>query len=184
MGCAPAGDNMNKSLLTGIALLTLASAGAHASNFDRFDRAAQVAASEVILTGRVAGTSSRWAHDNSAIITEADVEVTEVWKGAPADVVQLQTLGGTVGTVMLRVDGAAEFAVGERVVLFLDEENGSYRPYGMMFGKYEIVGSAPAEFVLGKLPPAVPGADRYETISASLEEIRLEIQTLVAKETR
>ena len=175
---------MKTSLLPAIVLLALAPVSAPASNFDRFDRASQVEASEVILAGRVVATHSRWADDHSAIITEADVEVSEVWKGAPADVVQVETLGGTVGTVMLRVDGAASFADGERVVLFLDEENGDYRPYGMMFGKYEIVGAAPDEWVVGKLPPAVAGAERYETVSASLEELRLEVMSLVAKEVR
>src|SRR3954447_10913999 len=85
-----------------------------ASEFRKFARADQVAASDLIAVGRVLSVVSAWAPDHSAIYTESEIALDEVWKGGRRDRVVVRTPGGTVGTVAAKVDASAEFAAGER----------------------------------------------------------------------
>jgi hypothetical protein len=164
-------------------LLLLGAVASWASQFESFDRAAQVAGSELILAGRVVSTRSEWTSDHSAIVTFADIAIDEVWKGTPpGDRVTVSTLGGSVDDVTLEVDGAATFTEGERVVVFLHEEAGRLAPWGMRFGKFSIEGEGEDAFVIGSLPPTVSGAQRYVQVSIPLAELRAEVEALVEKE--
>ena len=51
-------------------------------------------AADLMVSNRIGGLPVVDKGRLLGIITEADVEVSEVWKGAPADVVQVETLGG------------------------------------------------------------------------------------------
>src|SRR5205085_348334 len=95
-------------------LLALVAGTAFATQFNSFDRAAQVRGSDLIVIGRVLVVRSDWNADHSAIVTDAELAIDEVWKGAPADRMSVRTFGGRVGNVALEVEGAAEFASGER----------------------------------------------------------------------
>src|SRR6185295_17364258 len=106
-----------------VAAVALASSAA-ATEFRTFDRADQVRGSEAIVTGRILSVRSQWSADRSAIVTEADVAIDEVWKGAVGDRLSVRTFGGRVGNVALEVEGAAQFATGERVVLYLRHSGG------------------------------------------------------------
>lgn len=163
--------------------LVLCGSRARASEFHAFDRASQIRASEVIVTAKVLATRSYWTTDRSAIVTDAEVLVEEAWKGAPAERILVRTLGGAVDAVVLKVDGAATFEAGERVVLFLEPEGDAWAPAGMIFGKLRIAGLPGDAFAIGSLPPSVPGGARYETVSVSLDELRAEVGS-VAWEAR
>jgi len=153
---------------------------ASASQFQKFARKDQVAASDLIAVGRVVSVASSWTSDHSAIQTEAELEIEDVWKGAAdGDRVVVRTPGGTVGNVGAKVDSAAEFAVGERVLVFLKKKDAGFEPVGMRFGKYEIVGDGADAVVVGNLPPDVEAAQRFEQISLGLDEVRAEVATLV-----
>jgi hypothetical protein len=181
---------MSEPLRQGILTLTVAGlvlcAGgpAGASEFGAFDRRGQIEAADAVVTGEVLGTHASWNAEGSAIITEAEVRVDEAWKGEPSDRIDVRTLGGTVGTVRLEVEGAAKFEAGERVVLFLDRVGDAWTPAGMVFGKLHVEGDGADAFALGTLPPATPGASRYETVSISMDELRAEVRSAVAGEVR
>jgi hypothetical protein len=155
-----------------------------ATEFDAFDRRAQVRGSDVIVTGHVLSVSSDWNADHSAIVTAAEIAVDEAWKGACADRISVRTFGGRVANVALEVEGAARFEVGERVVLFLRRSGGAYTPYGMKFGKYDIVGSGPAALAVGGSPPTKRGERNVAVISAPLAGLRAEVSGLVMEEKR
>jgi len=171
-----------KSILLACALAALVGT-ASASQFARFDRDTQVRNSELILRGRVDTVSAHWNEARSAIYSDAEVTVEEVWKGAPSsDRVVVRVLGGTVGTVRLEVDGAPRLAAGEDVVLFLRRADGAYTPWGMMFGKYRIVGPAGAAVAVGLEPPSGEERGAFRPYSAKLIDLRREVVSMVAKE--
>ena len=155
----------------------VAASVAHASQFRRFDREAQVVGSDVILIGRVSDTRSRWSDDRSVILTDNEVMVDDVWKGSVAgNRIVVETLGGAVDGIELKVDGSPAFAVGERVVLFLTSRGDSFTPWGMKFGKLAVEGDGESAFVLGSLPTATEGIGASaEQVSLSLSELRGEV---------
>ena len=153
-----------------------------ATEFDAFDRQLQVHGSDVIVVGRVVSVRSAWNGDHSAIVTSAAVAVDDAWKGPCADRIEVRTFGGRVGNVALEVEGAAQFEAGERVVLFLRRIGDAYSPYGMRFGKFDVVGSGAAAAVVGALPPARRGEHQTATLSTSLAALRAEVAGLVREE--
>ena len=171
------------ALLIGLSLSLTAFAAA--SSFEKFARKDQVAASDLILTGKVVSVSAAWAPDHSGIQTESEIAIDDAWKGAPdSDRVTVRTPGGTVGTIALKVDGAAEFKVGERVVVFLKRNGTVFESVAMRFGKYEIVGDGDAAAVVGNLPTDITAAQRYEQVSLPLDDLRNEVKKLVGEERR
>jgi hypothetical protein len=170
-----------KILTLAPSLLLLLSVPAPATEFKGFDRTAQVRASDVIVSGTIARTAARWSDDRSAIVTEAELTIDEVWKGFPeSDRITVRTLGGTVDEVRLEVDGAAALAAGERVVLFLHRErDDAYSPWGMRFGKYEVVELAGKPFALGSTPRSSRAAVDGRRTAVPLESLRAEVIALV-----
>ena len=155
---------------------------AAATEFRTFDRAVQVRGSEAIVTGKVLSVCSQWTDDRSAIVTDAEIAVDEVWKGTVGDRLTVRTFGGKVGNVALEVEGAAQFVAGERVVLYLRRSGGVYEPFGMRFGKYRIDGSGPASVAIGSLPPRTPGEQQFATVSVPLAQQRAQVAGLVKGE--
>ena len=167
---------MRKSLAL-VASILLASSLAQASQFRRFDRSTQVTGSDVILVGRVADGRAQWTADRSVIFTDTEIVVDDVWKGALADNrVVVRTLGGAVDGIELKVDGSPTLAGGERVVLFLVENDGVFTPWGMKYGKLTVEGDGEEAFALGSLPTAADGigADS-EVVSLTLTDLRTEV---------
>lgn len=166
-----------------LVLLLMTAAVAGAAQFQAFDRAEQIRASNVILKGRVISVRSDWDETASMIYSFADVAVDEVWKGLPeTDHVLVRTPGGTIGDVGLAVDGAAHLAEGERVVLFLARRSDVYEPVGMIFGKYAVEDSGPREFLIGNLPPSVTGAQRFEVVSIATDDLRQEVRRILEEQ--
>ena len=173
-----------RSILLTFALAALVGT-ASASQFARFDRDTQVRGSELILRGRVGTVSAHWNQAHSAIFSDAEVTVDEVWKGIPeSDRVTVRVLGGTVGTVRLEVDGAPQFAAGEEVVLFLRRTDGAYTPWGMVFGKFRIVGTRTAAVAVGLESPSGEERETFRPYQAKLSDLRREVVSMVAKGAR
>lgn len=163
-----------------MAVLALLAADASATQFDPFDREAQVLGSDVILTGRILSVRSEWSADHSAILSDAELSIEEVWKGEPsADRIHVRTFGGRVGDVALEVEGAARFDRGEHVVLFLRRSGGVYAPFGMRFGKYQVVGAGNATMAIGAAPPTTKGQHEFTAVSLPLARLRAEVVDLV-----
>jgi hypothetical protein len=72
-----------------------------------------------IVRGRVAAVDARYTEDRGTIETIVTLEVESYLKGALGQVVRFRVPGGELGRYRSIVVGAPEFAVDQRVVVFL-----------------------------------------------------------------
>ena len=120
--------------------------------------------SQAVVRGRVARMTSRWSDDQRRIFTYVEIEPASVWRGTPPARVTVLVPGGVVGDIGQRVDGAAAFARGEEVVVFLSEaEAGTFRVTGLAQGKFSVAGGTAAPdlgHVSFAAPARLPAGER------------------------
>jgi hypothetical protein len=93
-----------------------------------------------IARGRVVGLDSQWTDDHRTVETFVTLEVESYLKGSLGSALTFRVPGGRLGRYRSIVVGAPEFAVGQRIVVFL-----GYRapgvPYvlGLGQGVYRLV---------------------------------------------
>jgi hypothetical protein len=171
------------------ALALLACAPALATTALFADLPELAARAELVIRGKVMSSESRWTDDGRRIVTDVQVEVAEVLKGAPRARLTVRQPGGQVGTLGQRVDGVAAFTVGEEVVLFLERRpDDSFHLAGMAQGKlrverttdgraaYAVPESVGEMFLLDPLTRA-PRSPRTQALE--LEELRAVISESV-----
>lgn len=93
-----------------------------------------------IVRGRVAAVEGRWTDDRRTIETLVTLEVESTLKGSSGATIQFRVPGGDLGRYRSVVVGAPEFAVDQRVVVFLGA-TGPMIPYILGFnqGVYRLV---------------------------------------------
>lgn len=94
--------------------------------------------SDAVVRGRVERLSARWSGDGRRILTDVEVRVSAVWKGAAPERVRITVPGGRIGRVAQRVDAAPAFAEGEEVVVFLARRGAGFRVAGSALGAYRV----------------------------------------------
>ena len=72
-----------------------------------------------IVRGRVVALDPRWSDDRRSIETLVTLEVEGYLKGTFGQTMQFRTSGGTLGRFRSVTVGAPEFAIDERIVVFL-----------------------------------------------------------------
>jgi hypothetical protein len=87
-----------------------------------------------IARGRVAAVDARWTGDRRTIETIVTLEVESYLKGAFGSTLQFTVPGGELGRFRSIVVGAPEFAVDQRVVVFLGARGPSV-PYVLGFSQ-------------------------------------------------
>ncbi|MBK7862529.1 MAG: hypothetical protein IPJ65_28760 [Archangiaceae bacterium] len=126
---------MKRALLLICVLLTALTAGA--ATFLEATVEALTAHSDFVARVRVNNT--RAVKVQNRIVTVAECEVLEVYKGRGYPTARVVTPGGEVDDYGMRVAGAAEFTVGEEAVLFLGRPfGGAWQVVGMEQGKWSI----------------------------------------------
>lgn len=117
--------------------------------------------SDAVVRGRVAAIASRATKDGR-IVTDVDVAVDEVWKGAPERTLRLVVPGGRLPGVAMRVDGAPRFQVGEDVVVFAHRRGPGWNVSGLAAGKFHVEGgeARPALAGAAVLPRTLPDGER------------------------
>jgi len=107
-----------------------------------------------IPRGRVVAVEGRWTDDRRTIETLVTLEVDGYLKGALGGTLQFRVPGGELGRFRSVVIGAPEFAVGQRVILFLGAA-GPMVPYILGFnqGVYRISSAADGQWIV--TPPAL-----------------------------
>ena len=75
--------------------------------------------SDVVVLGAVVGQESKWSPDHQLIYTFVRIHVEDALKGTSDREILVRRPGGTVGEIGQRVQGSAEFTLGERVLVFL-----------------------------------------------------------------
>jgi hypothetical protein len=158
-----------------VVLLALVALPAAAATFVVPSVEEMARSSDAVVRGRVVGATARTT-PAGRIVTDVDVSVDGVWKGAPQRTVRLVVRGGDTGKLALRVDAAPTFTVGEDVVVFLSRGSGAWRVNGQALGKYRVEG-AEARTALGgarTLPGALAaGERRVETMAIDELERRV-----------
>lgn len=98
-------------------------------------------ASDAVVRGVVERQESRRGADGHRIYTFVEVRTTAAWKGSPAAVVVVRVPGGAIGDEGQRALGAAAFADGEEVVLFLQRAGEVHQVAGESQGKFSVDGA-------------------------------------------
>jgi hypothetical protein len=110
-----------------------------------------------IVRGRVAAVDSRYTEDRGSIETIVTLDVESYLKGGLGTVVRFRVPGGELGRYRSIVVGAPEFAVDERVVVFLGARGPSV-PHlvGFNQGVYRVVRADDSGWVV--TPPVIVSA--------------------------
>lgn len=100
-----------------------------------------VTQAEIIFSGEVVSVLSKWAGqgDERHIESQVSFKVLKVLKGNPPAIYVMSMVGGTVGDQTLEIVGAPKFKVGDKSVLFVENNGTQIVPLvGMMHGHYGI----------------------------------------------
>jgi len=128
---------------------------------------------DLCLVGRAVARETFWREGR--IFTRVTVQAEEVWKGAavPGQTVEVLTLGGVVGGLAQRVDGAVAIEVDERVALLLAREPaGAFVPLGLWQGVFRVAGEGPAAAVARPTPPVRLVGVVPEALPSSVSALR------------
>lgn len=128
------------TIVGGAFLLALASGTARATTVVVPSDAELFSASRAVVEGTVREIRSRKIDGGRQIVTYVTLDVSRVYAGdVTAGTLVLRELGGEVGDAFSIVHGSASYAVGERVIVFVDTDDaGVARTWGMFLGKYAI----------------------------------------------
>jgi hypothetical protein len=173
------------TLAATLAWVTLSGAIAHATIMTPLDLSALTARADRVVYGTVEKVESKWTSGHEAIYTDVTLRVQRAYKGAvkPGDSVVVRREGGTVGGIGMRVFGSASFAVGEEVVVFVEQRGAASWVVGMAQGKLRVTTlptgqkqvTAPEltgiAFVDGQAPPRVQ--------PRALDELERQVRALV-----
>jgi len=149
---------MRQSILTAV-LLTALAARASATTLVPAELSELAHDAQVIARGEVVRVDAQWTDDRRTIETVVTLATERYLKGDAGDTVQFRVPGGIMGRYRNIVVGAPQFAVGQRVVVFLGS-NGPRVPHvlGLSQGVYRL-GVSRAGAVLVTPPTTMPGVD-------------------------
>lgn len=103
------------------------------------DFSEMVAASQLVVHGRVVDVRSQMVGDRRTIESVVTVSVDEAIKGAPGSTVVVRVPGGQVGRYQRFMVGAPSFRPGEEIVLFLTGRPPAIpMPFGLSQGVYRV----------------------------------------------
>lgn len=106
-----------------------------------------VEGAELIFRGEVVAVDSSWQGEGTArhVATRVRFHLEKVLKGAADAELTLEFLGGQVSARRLTIAGMPRFAVGERVVCFVEERTGRLCPVRRLgYGRYRVVADGSA----------------------------------------
>jgi hypothetical protein len=127
-------------LLTSTACLIIAGAALATTvippSFDEL-----VSRAEMIFQGSVTDVRSEWTGEGAQrhIMSYVTLKVEDSFKGNPGSTVTLRMLGGTVGDETMEVTDAPKFKVGDRDILFVENNGTQFVPLvGIMHGRFRV----------------------------------------------
>src|SRR5205807_7110972 len=100
-----------------------------------------VSRGEVIFQGTVTDVRSQWVGEGGQrhINSYVTFKVEDAIKGKPGAQITLQMLGGTVGSETMEVTDAPKFKVGDRDILFVENNGTQFVPLvGIMHGRFHV----------------------------------------------
>jgi hypothetical protein len=131
---------MKRFVSLGLVLMVMAAIPAAASTFLKMSQKDLIRDSQAVVQGKVLQVNSFWNKAGTIIVSEAMVQVEEKILGDAPTVVFVRTLGGTVDGFTVEAHGFPEFKANERVLLFLEpEQGGASRVAGYQQGQYRLI---------------------------------------------
>ena len=109
------------ALALGAVVSVASTAPAGAATLRRAGLEQLVADNATVVVGEVVDVHSYWNADNTFILTDVRVEVSEVLKGAAGPVMTITVMGGTVGDLTTLIVGGPELVPGRSYVLFVGQ---------------------------------------------------------------
>jgi hypothetical protein len=100
-----------------------------------------VSRAEVIFEGTVTGLRSEWTGEgsNRHIVTYVSFKIEDSIKGAPGADYTIRMFGGTVDGHTMEVTDAPRFKVGDRDILFVENNGTQFIPLvGIMHGRFHV----------------------------------------------
>src|SRR4026208_415309 len=100
-----------------------------------------VSRAEMIFQGSVTDVRSEWTGEGAQrhIMSYVTLKVEDANKGNPGSTVTLRMLGGTVGGETMEVTDAPKFKVGDRDILFVENNGTQIVPLvGIMHGRFRV----------------------------------------------
>src|ERR1700745_1020744 len=100
-----------------------------------------VSRAEMIFQGSVTDVRSEWTGEGAQrhIMSYVTLKVEDAIKGNPGSIVTLRMLGGTVGGETMEVTDAPKFKVGDRDILFVENNGTQFVPLvGIMHGRFRV----------------------------------------------
>lgn len=110
----------------------------YASTVERLSLDDMVKKAQTIIQGKVRSSRTHWSANGKLILTTYTIDVAETIKGQQSKSVELTTIGGTIGDLMLYVSGMPAFQTGEDAVVFIEKSAGFSTVVGMSQGKFEV----------------------------------------------
>jgi hypothetical protein len=155
-------------MLRALFVFSLLAAGAEASSVVQMDVAALTRAASDVVRVRVSSTECAWTDQHRRLVTLVQVEVLERFKGQATGTLRVVQPGGELDGIGQRVFGVAKLAVGEEVVLFL-EQKGPWRGIvGLAQGAYRVE-RAPGASVARAVPADLHGLTLVPPRGGTLE---------------
>ena len=96
---------------------------------------------EVIFQGNVTDVKSQWAGEGAQrhIVSYVTFQVEDALKGAPGQSYTIRMLGGTVDGETMGVSDAPKFHVGDKDILFVQNNGSQFIPLvGIMHGRFHV----------------------------------------------
>ena len=100
-----------------------------------------VSRAEVIFEGEVTGMQSQWIGEGAQhrIVTFVTFKVADAYKGSPGASYSIRMLGGTVDGQTMEVTDSPKFKVGDRDVLFVENNGRQFIPLvGIQHGRFRV----------------------------------------------
>jgi hypothetical protein len=126
-------------LLAALACVTAASVHATTVVAPTFDELVDRA--QLIFEGTVTDVRSQWAGEGGQrhIVSDVTLTVTDALKGEAGATYTLRMLGGTVGDDTMEISDAPKFKVGDRNILFVENNGTQFIPLvGIMYGQFRV----------------------------------------------
>lgn len=158
---------------------------AFATTLIAMDVPALTKAADVVVRGTVVRVEARWTMDRSRIVTDNEILVAQTYKGnVVAKTVVAMQPGGVVGDLGQKVHGAATFALGDEVVVFLERRGDRFTVVGLAQGRL-VVDRAGAEPVVrgGEEELFLVDAKTHQPVKAPIEPMRLARLEAVVRES-
>ena len=121
-----------------VVCLSLITTGLYSSTLVYMELKDILKRSDAVVRGVVRDVESRYNEERTKILTYTLIEIKETINGKTPPVITVETYGGRVGDINMKVPGMPEFKKGEEVVLFVKKTGEYYHISGMVQGKYRV----------------------------------------------